>query len=302
MMATDTKRYIQVYTGDGKGKTTAAFGLALRAEGAGIKVFIGQFVKGKTYNENVAIARCLKNITIKHKNRMKLKSGNYIKISIRDHGTGIQPDVLPKIFNPFFTTKEDKLGLGLPVAYSIAKNHGGTIDVNTEPGKGSTFHIFLPASEVLEKKKDVTVTIKESRRKFQKILVMDDDPVILSIIMKLLSKLGYQSDQAVKGQEVLEKFKIAKKEKKPFDLIILDLNINQLGYKMAVEAVSVGIVSGKFPANGKSTGKIFNFRGCFGALPRITSCIYYIFILKITPLAAQLRQQIFQKKFIKQLR
>jgi len=59
------KGYIHVYTGNGKGKTTAAFGLALRAEGAGLKVFIGQFVKGKTYNENVAVARYLKNITVK---------------------------------------------------------------------------------------------------------------------------------------------------------------------------------------------------------------------------------------------
>jgi len=58
------KGYIQVYTGNGKGKTTAAFGLALRAAGAGMKVFIGQFVKGKSYNENVAIARHLKNITV----------------------------------------------------------------------------------------------------------------------------------------------------------------------------------------------------------------------------------------------
>ena len=59
------KGFVHVYTGNGKGKTTAAFGLALRAEGAGMKVFIGQFVKGKSYNENIAIARCLKNITIK---------------------------------------------------------------------------------------------------------------------------------------------------------------------------------------------------------------------------------------------
>ncbi len=168
----------------------------------------------------------LKNVTFKNKNRLGLKSGNYIKISIIDHGPGIHPDVLPKIFNPFFTTKEDKLGLGLSVAYSIAKNHGGTIDVMSEPGNGATFHIFLPASKQIEKEevKGEPNTMEKSR-KFQKILVMDDDPVILSIIIKLLSKLGYQSDQAVNGQEVLEKFKTAKKEKKPFDLIILDLNI-----------------------------------------------------------------------------
>jgi PAS domain S-box-containing protein len=166
----------------------------------------------------------LRNITFKHKNRFDLKPGNYVKISIMDYGKGIHPDVLPKIFDPFFTTKEDKLGLGLPVAYSIAKNHGGTIDVETEYGKGTIFHVFLPASNVPGDEKGET-PIKQKRTKFQKILVMDDDPVILSIIVKLLSKLGYQSAQAVNGQEVLEKFKSAKEENKPFDLIILDLNI-----------------------------------------------------------------------------
>jgi len=64
-MINDMKRYIQIYTGNGKGKTTAAFGLALRANGAGLKVFIGQFVKGKAYNENIAVAKHLKNITVK---------------------------------------------------------------------------------------------------------------------------------------------------------------------------------------------------------------------------------------------
>jgi CheY-like chemotaxis protein len=95
--------------------------------------------------------------------------------------------------------------------------------VETKPGKGSTFHIFLPAIKELEEVEETDT--KQKSRKFRKILVMDDDPVILSIIVKLLSKLGYQSDQAVNGQEVLEKFKAAKKGKNPFDLIILDLNI-----------------------------------------------------------------------------
>ncbi|MBN2154608.1 MAG: PAS domain S-box protein [Candidatus Lokiarchaeota archaeon] len=163
----------------------------------------------------------LENITIKHKNTRHLKPGKYVKISLTDSGKGIQSEILSRIFDPFFTTKEDKLGLGLPVSLSIAENHGGTIDVDTELGKGSTFHIYLPASGNFEEEKASEI----SSRKFQRILVMDDDPVILSIIVKLLSKLGYQAHQAVNGQEVLEKFKQARIINKPYDLIILDLNI-----------------------------------------------------------------------------
>jgi len=176
----------------------------------------------------------LENVDIKPKNSFNLKAGNYVKIIITDNGVGIPPDVLPRIFDPFFTTKENKLGLGLSVGLSVAKNHGGTIDVETEVGKGSKFHIYLPANQNV----DEEIAISETKRKFQRILVMDDDPIILSIIVKLLSKLGYQSDQAINGQEVLEKFKHAREVNKAFDLIILDLNIvNGMGGLETMEAL-----------------------------------------------------------------
>ncbi len=75
---------------------------------------------------------------------LPLREGRYVKFSIRDYGTGIPPEHLQKIFDPFFTTKPKGSGLGLAIAYSIVERHDGHIAVESVPGKGTTFHIYLP--------------------------------------------------------------------------------------------------------------------------------------------------------------
>ena len=89
------------------------------------------------------------NISINDKDRSSVKKGNYLKIIIRDSGEGIKPENLSRIFDPYFTTKKTSgrkgLGLGLSLCYSIMKNHNGSITVESEPGKGTTFHLFIPA-------------------------------------------------------------------------------------------------------------------------------------------------------------
>ena len=87
------------------------------------------------------------NIIIGEERKTFLTPGNYILITIRDRGAGIPGEVLSRIFNPFFTTKKKFTGMGLAASYSIIKNHQGTIEVNSTPGKGSAFHIYLPAVE-----------------------------------------------------------------------------------------------------------------------------------------------------------
>lgn len=88
------------------------------------------------------------NITLDEKEYTVLKHGNYVKISIKDNGIGIPEEILAHVFDPFFTTKSKGSGLGLATSYSIINKHGGFIDVESEQNKGSTFHIYLPASEV----------------------------------------------------------------------------------------------------------------------------------------------------------
>jgi len=75
-----------------------------------------------------------------------LAKGNYVKVSITDHGVGMPKEVMPRIFDPFYTTKSKGHGLGLATCYSIVSRHGGRIDVESAPNKGSTFHVYLPAS------------------------------------------------------------------------------------------------------------------------------------------------------------
>jgi signal transduction histidine kinase len=87
---------------------------------------------------------CLKNLTIQNHNR-SLPRGDYVKISVKDNGTGITKQNLSKIFDPYFTTKQNGKGLGLLTTYSIIKKYDGYIDLETEPGVGTTFNIYFPA-------------------------------------------------------------------------------------------------------------------------------------------------------------
>ena len=89
----------------------------------------------------------LENVSVSEGDGLSLKDGKYLKLSIKDQGVGIPAKILPKIFDPYFTTKQKGSGLGLATAYSIVKNHEGLITAESEPGVGTTFHIYLPASE-----------------------------------------------------------------------------------------------------------------------------------------------------------
>jgi len=86
------------------------------------------------------------NISLSAKEYQSHDAGNYVKLSIKDHGIGISKDLLPNIFDPYYTTNPNGHGFGLPTCYSIVNRHGGYIDVESELGKGSTFSVYLPAS------------------------------------------------------------------------------------------------------------------------------------------------------------
>lgn len=165
-----------------------------------------------------------------------LSEGNYIKILIKDNGTGIKKENFDKIFDPYFTTKSNGSGLGLSVSYSIIKKHKGYIGFESEEGKGTTFLIFIPASEDKFKTNgDIKQYIKKGSGN---ILIMDDEIMIVETLQKMLKVLGYKSDFCQNGEEVILKYKNNFNTEKKFDAIIMDLTIpGGMGGKEAIENI-----------------------------------------------------------------
>ena len=152
-----------------------------------------------------------------------LPEGDYIRVSIEDRGHGIATADLPRIFDPYFTTRQGRLGLGLSIAYSIIHGHGGNIMVDSQPGKGSTFHIYLPAATGPETKKEPA---RKPVSHGIKMLIVDDEVVIRSAGGRLLNKLGYESVEfAASGTEALTKYKQSLDSGNPYEIVILDLSL-----------------------------------------------------------------------------
>ena len=154
------------------------------------------------------------------------KKGKYVCLEVNDTGTGMERETQQRIFEPFFTTKEmgKGTGLGLASAYGIIKGHGGYIDVASEPGQGTTFSIYLPASEKhadIQAEPDSQIEASSGT-----ILMVDDDEIILNMSSKILEKLGYRVLRATSGKKALEVYEA---EKGGIDLVILDVVMPGMG-------------------------------------------------------------------------
>jgi CheY-like chemotaxis protein len=182
-----------------------------------------------------AIEITAKNISpgLGEKSHPPLADGNYVKVSIKDFGIGIPKDIMPRIFDPFYTTKTKGHGLGLATCYSIMNRHGGCIDVESEPGKGSTFHVYLPASTVAA----VTNTAAPGRHKGSgTIIVMDDEEVVRETIRKMLESLGYAVVCKKDGREAIDFYIDETRAKRKFAALIFDLTVP--GGMGGIEAVA----------------------------------------------------------------
>lgn len=157
----------------------------------------------------------------------------YVKISVQDEGEGIPDELLQKIFDPYFSTKENGRGLGLAVAYSVMKNHGGHISVESRPQAGTTFTLYLPSLQrpfaTLESVGTEPVTGQG------KILIMDDEEMVRTVAGEMLMGLGYTVDYATDGAEAIEKYRSAMESPDPFHIVIMDLTIpGGMGGKEAI--------------------------------------------------------------------
>jgi PAS domain S-box-containing protein len=163
------------------------------------------------------------NIKLKGKRIIPLPEGNYVRITVKDHGMGIPEEFIQKIYDPYFTTKQKGSGLGLTISYSIIKNHQGHISVESKLGKGSTFSIYIPAAST---KKVSRLFVKDKLLMGSgKILIMDDEKIIRNVASDMLKYLGYDVECVENGEQAIEKYKKAATSGEPFDLVILDLTV-----------------------------------------------------------------------------
>jgi PAS domain S-box-containing protein len=186
--------------------------------------------KIEVYCENVDIASISRPAV--------LKDDRYVKMTIRDYGVGIPVKVLGKIFDPYFSTKQEGSGLGLAITHSIVKNHGGHITVESTPGVGTTFEVYLPASgQGLLEIEELAET--DSAMSGLRILVMDDDEQFRDVVKIMLEKMGHTVVLAQDSEETIQLYKKAM-DKNPIDLTIMDLTIpGGTGGKETVQEILV---------------------------------------------------------------
>jgi len=201
-----------------------------------------------------------------------MKPGRYVKISVTDAGVGMDEKTKERIFEPFFTTKGmgRGTGLGLAMVYGIVKGHNGFINVYSEEGKGTTFNIYLPASEkeVLKEEKPEDVILKGR----ETILLVDDERAIITVTKEILEALGYLVLVAANGGEALE---IYQENKDKIDLVILDMIMPDMSggetfdrLKEIKPDIKV-ILSSGYSLNGEASGIMA--RGCRGFIQKPSS-------------------------------
>ena len=156
-------------------------------------------------------------------NEKELAPGRYICITVDDEGIGIPREHLQRIFDPYFTTKQKGSGLGLATSYSIVKRHEGQIEVESKPGFGARFSVYLPASSETAPRSTESPSAPQLGE--GRVLLMDDEETILRVGSALLRRLGYEVTVARNGDEVLHLYRQALAEGRRFDAVVMDLTI-----------------------------------------------------------------------------
>jgi len=154
--------------------------------------------------------------------------GSYVMLAVSDTGQGMSREVQDRIFEPFFTTKEktNGTGLGLSTVYGIVKQSGGSIWVYSEPGRGTTFKIYLPRVDDLADEIAVPAAVTNGRGGMETILLVEDDPSVRQVACRILRRKGYTVVEASNGAQALQR---CAEQAREFDLIVTDLVMPEMG-------------------------------------------------------------------------
>ncbi len=162
---------------------------------------------------------------------LPLNPGRYLRVSVSDTGIGIPKEALPRIFDPFYTTKERGSGLGLTTVYSVVRKHEGVVTVDSEPGGGTSFFVYLPVSRNAHRREANPEPGCGKRR----VLVMDDEGMVREVALEFLGHLGYEGAAVEAGEEAIAAYREAREAGRPFSAVIMDLTIpGGMGGKEAV--------------------------------------------------------------------
>jgi CheY-like chemotaxis protein len=166
-----------------------------------------------------------------------VKPGKFIKLTVSDTGCGISPEVLGRIFDPFFTTKKvgQGTGMGLSVVHGIVKSHGGAITVDSLPGQGTTFSLFLPATDAAPITPEDSIQLMVTGT--EHILFVDDEDFQADLCKRLLARLGYRVTTRTDSLEALGLFR---QNPDDFDLVITDMTMPAMtGDVLAAKIISI---------------------------------------------------------------
>jgi len=155
--------------------------------------------------------------------RLPVPPGPYLRLSITDAGAGLPPEYLSHIFEPYFTTSKDGSGLGLATVYSIVRRHQGHVTVESEVGRGTSFHLWLPAS--LAPLPEPAPALSPFQGLSGRILFMDDDESLRTMADALLTRMGFEVVVTSDGRQALETFATERAAGRPFDLVMMDLTV-----------------------------------------------------------------------------
>ncbi len=199
----------------------------------------------------------------------KPKPGNYVLLTVRDTGTGMDKRTTERVFDPFFSTKGlgKGTGLGLASVYGIIKAHGGYIDVESKKGSGTTFKIYLPGAE--KKVEMVAKSFRQIIKGSETVLLVDDEPMVLEVGTNMLKKLGYTVLEAKGGSEAV---KVYKANKDKIDLVILDMIMPDRGggetydQMKEIDPTATVLLSSGYSIDGQAT-EILE-RGCNGFIQK----------------------------------
>jgi PAS domain S-box-containing protein len=204
------------------------------------------------------------NATLEEGQHPSLRAGRYVKVSVSDTGVGIPSKLLRRVFDPFFSTKQSGSGLGLATCYSIMQKHDGSIDVESEHGRGTTFHIFLPATTA--RAVGPAGTPAPTHKGSGHVLVMDDESFIRRLVGKMLSRMGYTVLEAADGDEALSVLVQADARGDRVVLALLDLTVpGRTGGREAIAHIRDAFPSlPVFASSGYSDDSVMARPGDFG--------------------------------------